>query len=200
MVDKHAVGCYTLNEHKSKMFIKGVIVIPKIIENIRGDIMRCAEIILKTDGYDAMSVRRIAHECKTAVGTIYNYFDGKDDLVANIILKDWLDVVGGMTELVKSSKSYADGAVGLYLAISKFECVYKNVWKQYSRTVGSHGVVMDHHMQLRTQVSSLLDVLAKNTGSVRLRASSPIIAEAIIAATMQPDMNELTIRRFAELL
>ena len=90
--------------------------------------------------------------------------------------------------------------MGLYLAISKFECVYKNVWKQYSRTVGSHGVVMDHHMQLRTQVSSLLDVLAKNTGSVRLRASSPIIAEAIIAATMQPDMNELTIRRFAELL
>ena len=70
MVDKHAAGCYTLNEHKSMMFIKGVITIPKIIENILGDIMRCAEIILKTDGYNAMSlVRRIAHECKTAVGS-----------------------------------------------------------------------------------------------------------------------------------
>lgn len=200
MIDKSAAGCYTLNEHKSMMFIKGVILIPKIIENIRGDILRCAEIILKTDGYNAMSIRRIAHECRTAVGTIYNYFDGKDDLVANIILKDWLDTVGGMTGLVESSKSYADGAVGIYLAIRKFECIYKNVWKQYSETVGSHGVVLDHHMMLRTQVSSLLNALAKNTGSVQLRASSPIIAEAIIAATMQPDMNEFTIRRFAELL
>lgn len=182
------------------MFIKEVIVIPKIIENIRDDIMRCAEIILKTDGYDAMSIRRIARECKSAVGTIYNYFESKDDLVANIILKDWLDVVSGMNETVNSSKTYADGAVGLYLAIRKFECVYKTVWKQYSQTVGSHGVVMDHHLQLRTQVSSLLDVLARNTGCQRLCQSSPIIAEAIIAATLQRDMNELTIRRFAELL
>ncbi len=177
-----------------------MIVIPKIIENIRDDIMRCAEIILKTDGYDAMSIRRIARECKSAVGTIYNYFESKDDLVAHIILKDWLDVVDGMNEMVSSSKTYADGAVGLYLAIRKFECIYKAVWKQYSRTVGSHGVVMDHHLQLRTQVSSLLDVLAKNTGCERLCQSSPIIAEAIIAATLQRDMNELTIRRFAELL
>lgn len=173
--------------------------IPKIIENIRGDIMRCAEIILKTDGYDAMSIRRIARECKTAVGTIYNYFESKDDLVANIILKDWLDTVSNMTELVESSKSYADGAVGLYLAIRKFEGLYKNVWKQFSKTAGSHGVVMDHHMQLRTQVSILLDALAKNTGREVLCESSPIIAESIIAATLQPDMNELTIRRLAEL-
>ncbi len=194
------MGCYTLNEHKSMMFIKGVIAIPKIIENIRGDILRCAEIILKTDGYDAMSVRRIARECKTAVGTIYNYFDCKDDLVANIILKDWMDTVGGMTELVKTCKSYADGAVGIYLAIRRFEDIYKNVWKQYSRTVGSHGVVVDHHMLLRSQVSELLEILANNAGSIKMRESSPIIAEAIIAATMQPDMDEGAIRRFAELL
>ncbi len=174
--------------------------IPKIIENIRGDILRCAEIILKTDGYNAMSIRRIARECKSAVGTIYNYFDGKDDLVANIILKDWLATVNDMTELIKTCKSYADGAVGFYLAIRKFECIYKNVWKQYSETVGSHGVVVDHHMTLRTQVSRLLDELAKSTGRQILCESSPIIAEAIIAATLQPDMSELTIRRLAELL
>jgi AcrR family transcriptional regulator len=177
-----------------------VIDIPKIIENIRGDIMRCAEIILKTDGYNAMSIRRIARECKTAVGTIYNYFESKDDLVANIILKDWLNAVSRMTEMVNSSKNYADGAVGIYLEIQKFESVYKNVWKQYSETVGSHGIILDHHMQLRAQISKLLDLLAKSTGCERLCESSPIIAEAIIAATLQQDMNELTIRRFAELL
>ena len=105
-----------------------------------------------------------------------------------------------MTEMVNSSKNYADGAVSIYLEIQKFESVYKNVWKQYSETVGSHGIILDHHMQLRAQISKLLDLLAKSTGCERLCESSPIIAEAIIAATLQQDMNELTIRRFAELL
>lgn len=174
--------------------------IPKIIENIRDKILRCAEIILKTDGYEAMSIRRIARECKTAVGTIYNYYENKDDLVANIILHDWLLTVSELNEKLNNSKSYSDGTVEIYLAIRKFRRIYRNVWKEYSESGGSHVVVEDHHMQLRLQVSSLLDGLAKNTGRQKLCESSPIIAEALIAASLQEDMNELTVRRFAELM
>lgn len=182
------------------MFIKGVIKIPKIIENILGNILHRAEIILKTDGYEAMSIRRIARECNSAVGTIYNYFEDKDSLVACVILNDWKEATEGMTELARSANSYADGVVGLYNAIKKFESSYKNVWKDYSKTAGSHRVVADHHMNLRIQISGILDTLAMRTGAAALIESSPIIAEAVIAATLQPDMDENTIRRLAERL
>lgn len=147
-----------------------------------------------------MSIRRIARECKSAVGTIYNYFKGKDDLAANIILKDWLISVNSITEQLKSCKFYPDGVVIIYHEIQKFEDIYKNIWKKYSETVGSHGVITEYHLQFRNNVSRLLETLAKNTGRGILCDSSTIIAEAVISATFQPDMDELTVRRFAELL
>jgi AcrR family transcriptional regulator len=44
------------------------------------EIVRIATRVLATDGYAAMNVNRIAEEAGVGVGTLYNYFDDKDDL------------------------------------------------------------------------------------------------------------------------
>jgi AcrR family transcriptional regulator len=44
------------------------------------ELLRVATRVLATEGYAAMNVNRIAEEAGVGVGTLYNYFDDKDDL------------------------------------------------------------------------------------------------------------------------
>ena len=61
----------------------------KIIENLHSTILTVGKRILLEDGYEQMTLRRVAGECGIAAGTIYNYFPSKDILVATIMLEDW---------------------------------------------------------------------------------------------------------------
>ena len=53
---------------------------PKIIPDLKKNIINKGRTILFEEGYDALSMRRMASECGIAVGTIYNYMRNKDDL------------------------------------------------------------------------------------------------------------------------
>ena len=60
---------------------------PKIIEGAKESILHCTRKHLSETGYTSLSLRLIARECHLGVGTIYNYFSSKDDLVAQIMLE-----------------------------------------------------------------------------------------------------------------
>lgn len=62
---------------------------PKIIAGLRERLLLEAERQLVEGGYSSMTIRSIAKECKVAVGTVYNYFPGKEEFVANVLLARW---------------------------------------------------------------------------------------------------------------
>lgn len=62
---------------------------PKIIENIRENLLTEARHQVMEQGYGAMTIRSVAKACGVGVGTVYNYFASKDMLVASFMLEDW---------------------------------------------------------------------------------------------------------------
>ena len=64
---------------------------PKIIENLRQRLMEEARRQAEELGYSAMTIRSVAKGCDVGVGTVYNYYPSKDELIAAFIQYDWVE-------------------------------------------------------------------------------------------------------------
>ncbi len=65
-------------------------------ERRRREILDAAETVFVRKGYHAATVEEIAQEAEFAVGTLYNFFQSKDDLYAQVVGKialDFMEVV-----------------------------------------------------------------------------------------------------------
>ena len=62
---------------------------PKLLDNIKEKAIEEARREMLSDGYRAMTIRRVAKELGIATGTLYNYFPSKEYLAAGVMLEDW---------------------------------------------------------------------------------------------------------------
>ena len=62
---------------------------PKIIENLRERLLAEAKRQVMESGYASTTVRSIAKACGVGTGTVYNYFESKDMLIASFVADDW---------------------------------------------------------------------------------------------------------------
>lgn len=173
---------------------------PKQIVDVRNKLFHTAKHILKTEGYAALSMRKVAKECSIAVGTVYNYVKNKDELVALVIMEDWTRALDEMSKAAEESTDAADGMCGIYRALMAFIEEYQEIWTQYSQTGGSSNVIATHHLMLRGQIASQIQRLLEQCGQTQLSALSPLLAETVLAAAMQPDMEENLVRMLTERL
>ena len=66
---------------------------PKIIKNLESKLLEEARRQILEFGYSAVTVRSVAAACGVGVGTVYNYFSSKDELLAAYMLADWKDCI-----------------------------------------------------------------------------------------------------------
>jgi AcrR family transcriptional regulator len=66
---------------------------PKIIDNARENLLTAAEELLFDEGYKGVTIRKVAKRCGMAAGTVFNYFENKDMLIASVIARDWAKVL-----------------------------------------------------------------------------------------------------------
>lgn len=62
----------------------------KIIDNPKETIISATKDIIETDGIHKLNMRAIAKKCNIALGTIYNYFPTKVDIIIEIIENFWI--------------------------------------------------------------------------------------------------------------
>lgn len=70
------------------------------------EILEVSRKIVMKEGLFAINMRTVANECKVAVGSIYNYFPSKAELVSatiEVVWKDILHMTGGYFEFVSFS-------------------------------------------------------------------------------------------------
>ena len=67
--------------HKSLM--------PKSVLCDKKEIYEKVKNLFLVNGYSGVDIKTIAHECKMAVGTFYNYYENKEEIFCEVISDSW---------------------------------------------------------------------------------------------------------------
>lgn len=170
---------------------------PKIIKEIYGKIMACTKQYMLENGNDQFSLRMIAKECGIAVGTIYNYFENKEMLIAMIHLEDWKKSMVKIDEEFLSISSLKDGIMVIYASILDFCDTYGKYWNQ---TQHESSLIKSRHYLVQEQivekVNKLLDLFECHDD----KDMSVLLAEMILIAATTPNIGKEQLGKFVDRL
>jgi AcrR family transcriptional regulator len=100
----------------------------RIIENPHQLILDTAKNILFTKGYSELSMRNVAKECDIAIGTIYNYFPTKRDLVVEMMSGYWRAYFAVFEGVVQEDIPFFLKLQTIFEELETFIKTFKEVW------------------------------------------------------------------------
>ena len=148
---------------------------PKIIENLREELLAEAKKQIAERGYKNTTIRSVAAECGIAVGTVYNYFKSKDMLIASFILADWLECVRSIAAQPKENKRQYLNFI--HLSLLKFEEKYSVLFTDRDAMAAFSSAWGERHGQLRAQLAELIMPIADES------FTAEFVAEAMLTWT-----------------
>lgn len=128
---------------------------PKIVENVKERIILETRKQIKEVGYSKVTIRSIAKACGIGVGTIYNYFESKDVIIANFMVDDWILCVNEIKEKISSgSDSIKSCYSGLEEYIKHHQYLFSNsdAYKNYKN------ISSKWHLMLRNQIAEFINL------------------------------------------
>ncbi len=134
---------------------------PKIIENVRGQLLDEARRQIKEQGYAKTTIRSVAGACGLGVGTVYNYFSSKDMLIASFMLEDWQRA---LDEMKKARVRDARGRLlSVYDLIAGFIRLHKSLFSDSDAAKSFNISQSEYHRVLRAQIASMLAPVSSKT-------------------------------------
>ena len=164
--------------------------------------------IIQNDGLEAVNIRNVAKKCNISVGTVYNYFDSKYNLLAAAVESVWQDIFS-FSET--SFNSFSDFAEQIFNCIKKGE-------EKYPRFFSLHSVsfIGEERQDGRRLMSETLEqikdgicTVLENDKNIRNnvfdeeftpRAFSEIILSLIISAMLRQDYDSRALLKMIEKL
>ena len=127
---------------------------PRIIKNLRKRMLSAARRQISERGYHGVTVRSVASECGVGVGTVYNYFESKEVLVANVLLEDWMGYLDVMAQLPTDKPR--ERIFGIYKALTDFAEANRALFSdREARRLSSEGFPARHAM-LKEQIAGFV--------------------------------------------
>ncbi len=154
---------------------------PKIIAELREDLLGKAREALFEQGYEALTMRGIAGACNVAVGTVYNYFPSKDMLVAAVTLEDWRKALGRMAALPPAGTT-TDALEGVFRELMGFYDQYRGIWREYTAAGHTAPITGPYHRQLVEQLSGMIEAALAPFGDLCGPALPGFLAESLLSA------------------
>lgn len=106
----------------------GVFKLSRIIENPRELILNEAKKILYNEGYPSISIRRVAKECNIAVGTIYNYFPSKKELIVEMMTNFWKEYFYSIEDIFRTEEDFYVKLKYIFTNLNQFIEKFRAVW------------------------------------------------------------------------
>lgn len=155
---------------------------PKIIENIRENLLAEARKQVMELGYSSMTIRSVAKACGVGVGTVYNYFASKDMLVASFMLTDWQRC---MQRIKAGCGTTVETALKcVYDELKCFMEQYKTLFQDESAGVSFTTALPQRHGQLRSQIAEPLFPLCEKQDKAAADFLAEFVAESMLTWTM----------------
>jgi len=108
---------------------KGVDPMPKIIENPRQRLLDTARTLLIQEGASAFNLRQVTKASGIGLGTFYNYFEDKNDLLKGLFRIDFQPVMLALHKTDGSRDlSFKEILFDLYSALSAFLDIYHDIF------------------------------------------------------------------------
>ena len=157
---------------------------PKIIENVKEKLLIEARKQVMEQGYSAMTIRSVAKACGVGVGTVYNYFDSKDMLVASFMLTDWLRCMRNIQQFCEEEKQPPEVLKCVYDELEYFIHQYKILFQDKSAGANFSAVVSQRHGLLRSQIAEPLRGICEKQKKANTEFLSEFVAESMLTWTV----------------
>ena len=157
---------------------------PKIIENLKEQLLLEAKRQIAERGYAQTTIRSIAAGCGVGVGTVYNYFQSKEMLIATFMYEEWKKYLEEMSMLSQGDpKSFLKGVYDLLKAFAKHN---EKLFSDPDATKLASTGFSQRHKILRSQIASFLLPLCKPEEE-NAQFTAEFVAESIIRWSMEDE-------------
>jgi AcrR family transcriptional regulator len=158
---------------------------PKYIANLRERITETARRQLLDGGYSTMTIRSISEECGIAVGTVYNYYKSKDDIIATFMLADWLEITADMKKNVDAAQSPGEAVDAVNAGLEKFISIYSSLPEDEKARASFGAAGPKWHLKLRSQLAGILKPCCERWARCYTDEFEDFIAAEILAMTTE---------------
>ena len=156
---------------------------PKIIENLREQLLLEAKRQIAERGYAQTTIRSISSGCGVGVGTVYNYFQSKEMLIATFMYEEWKKYLEEMSTLSQGDpKSFLKGAYDLLKAFAKHN---EKLFSDPDATKLASTGFSDRHKMLRSQIASFILPICEAKGLDNPKFTAEFVAETVICWSME---------------
>jgi AcrR family transcriptional regulator len=101
---------------------------PKIIEEPRQMILEQAKGIVRSEGMDQLTIRKVASITGISVGTVYNYFPTKRELIVQLTEDYWSAYLSLIDEIDRSYEGVFEKLFQMYRQLQSFIAAFKEGW------------------------------------------------------------------------
>ena len=167
---------------------------PKAIDDLHNTILREARPILVSHGYEQLTIRNVARICGVAVGTVYRYFDSKDELVSEILRIDWDSVKGQMQRAAETVETPMDGLRIISECIRGFINEYATAWAEYRTIYRYSPALLSVHERFIADIARIIHPMMLRFHPEFDSIVSDFISRTVMAVSAEPS------EKFDELL
>lgn len=106
----------------------------------REKIIEKSQKIIVEKGVNAVSIRKVAADCEVSIGTVYNYFDSKEELLIAVIESTW-KYIFHMPDRPMKFESFSDCVDFIFERVQKGVSEYENFFDSHSLSaaIGKNG-------------------------------------------------------------
>jgi len=148
---------------------------PKVIENLREKILTEANKQMQEVGYGTMTIQSIAKACGVGVGTVYNYFSSKDEILIACVAAAWMECMETIRAVAKYSPTYEAVIHCIYDQIRTFGEQHDYYFRDDAAASSVDGAIFRYMWFLSSQLAEPLRKYCKSDSEAQ------IIAEALLA-------------------
>lgn len=152
---------------------------PKIIENVRDQLLTEAKRQIMENGYANTTVRSVASACGLGVGTVYNYFKSKDMLIASFMVDDWKECLAKMKQ--ESTENAEELFRCIYALLLEFAEKHASLFGDADAAKVFAIAFSERHKILRDQLAEIILPLCNHSNREFL---AEFIAESLLTWTM----------------
>lgn len=176
---------------------------PKIIESPREAILEHAKKIVLKDGYDQLTIRNVAKDAEVSIGTVYNYFPTKRDLMVQLLEDYWNSYLITIDEIDMKHQDMYDKLHEFYKELEVFVKDFREIWvKNYPGGHKDNAFTKrnDFMEKLNKRLEKILEA-SKESGSVNLPLDTYTTSKFIIMNFfMMAMMNQFDYESFEKIL